>query len=93
MDGYTPLQLYLLLKDRSSAEISGRLLDRAEAFEKLDTNDDFYRRCAVLDRLASEQIERLVAQLNPDKDIALWCKLRDDWRKQASSEKEIDSAN
>jgi len=45
----TPLHLYLMLKERSSAEISGRLLSRAEAFEKLDTDDPFYRRCAVLD--------------------------------------------
>jgi hypothetical protein len=84
---YSPLQLYLMLKDRSSAEISGRLLSRAEAFEKLDTDDLFYRRCAVLDRVASEQIERLVAMLNPDKNIAHWCKVRDDWRNQTSQGK------
>ena len=77
----TPLHLYLMLKDRSSAEISGRLLSRAEAFEKLDTDDPFYRRCAVLDRIASEKIELLVAMLHPDKNIADWRKVRDDWRK------------
>jgi len=27
-------------------------------------------------------IERLVAMLNPDKNIADWRKVRDDWRKQ-----------
>ena len=79
---YSPLQLYLMLKDRSSAEISGRLLSRAEALEKLDTDDPFYRRCAVLDRIASERIELLVAMLHPDKNIADWRKVRDDWRKQ-----------
>jgi hypothetical protein len=69
-----------MLKDRSSAEISGRLLNRSEAFEKRD--DLFSRRCAVLDRIAAEQIERLVAKLNPDTDITPWRKVRDDWRKQ-----------
>jgi hypothetical protein len=73
-------EIYLELKDRSSAEIAGRLLSRAEIYEQYP--QVHLHRIAVLDRIAAERIERLVAMLNPEKDIAYWCKIRDDWRKQ-----------
>jgi hypothetical protein len=70
-------EIYLKLKDCSSAEIAARLLFRAEIYEQYP--EVHLHRIAVLDRLAAEQIERLVAKLNPDTDITPWRKVRDNF--------------
>lgn len=76
----TPEQIYNMLKDRSSMEISARLLSRA-AFLESDGREAS-RKFAVLDRIAAAQIERLVGLANPGKDIAPWRDLRDKFAEQ-----------
>lgn len=71
----TAEQAYDLLCNRSSAEIAARLLRRAELFE--NSKDDFLKRCTALDKVAAEQMERLVGLANPYKDIQPWRDARD----------------
>lgn len=70
----TPEEAYRLLKERNSAEIAARLLVRAVHYEL--SGRDWLRRAGALDRVAAEQIERLIGLANPDKDITPWIKLR-----------------
>lgn len=80
----SPEQLYDLLRDRSSTEIAARLLNRAEILDRSPRR--FLRRCAVLDRVAAEHIERLVMQANPGQDITPWREARDRMRAQLNGD-------
>ena len=67
--------LYLMLRDRNSAEIAARLLRRSELFG--EDKNPFLNRCAALDQAAADQISRLVALANPAQDIQPWLSVRD----------------
>ena len=68
----TPAQAEHLLQDRSTAEIAARLLRRAELHEQ---GNAYLQRCAVLDRVAAENMRRLVRDAGGD--MAEWVERRD----------------
>ena len=68
----SPEEIERLLNNRTSAEIAARLLRRAELH---GNSDDYHRRCAVLDRVAAEQIRKLESMTSAD--LGAWDDRRD----------------
>jgi hypothetical protein len=69
----TPEEVEHLLWNRSTAEISARLLRRAELHAKC--SDAYLRRCAALDRVAAENLRRL--ELKTGTHMGEWLDRRD----------------
>ena len=69
---HTCEQAELLLQDRSTAEIAARLMRRAELH---DEGNAYLQRCAVLDRVAADNMRRLVRDAGMD--IPEWVERRD----------------
>jgi hypothetical protein len=68
----TPEQVEDMLWNRSTAEIAARLLRRAELHRK---GGDYLRMCAVLDRVAADNILKLESQ--DGKCMGAWLERRD----------------
>ena len=68
-------ETYHLLKDRSSAEIVARLMRRATMFA--ETDDEFLKRCAALDKVAAETITQMQADKKDPDAWRQWLAERD----------------